>query len=179
MIGLDPAATASLRGAFRRGAVHKTYLAAVDDPAERWRAGALADLDTPLGFDRFSAVKLKMGHGTLAAHTRVRVLARDGDAALLACEITTGRQHQIRVHLAMQQTPIIGDKLYQMGDAFFLAHLRDPTDPLLAANLPWPRHALHAACLRWDLDDLGVGSASVPTPSDFPVWPGMSLPACH
>jgi 23S rRNA (cytosine1962-C5)-methyltransferase len=46
------------------------------------------------------------------AETHVRVLARCGARALLACRIRTGRTHQIRAQLAAEGAPVAGDALY-------------------------------------------------------------------
>ncbi|PIW26767.1 MAG: RNA pseudouridine synthase [Rhodospirillales bacterium CG15_BIG_FIL_POST_REV_8_21_14_020_66_15] len=47
------------------------------------------------------------------AHTFYRVLERFGDrAALVECRLTTGRTHQIRVHMASIGHPVVGDPLY-------------------------------------------------------------------
>jgi 23S rRNA pseudouridine1911/1915/1917 synthase len=51
----------------------------------------------------------------VAAHTRLRVLARDGSETLVRLEAVTGRQHQLRVHLAHLGYPIVGDPLYGPG----------------------------------------------------------------
>jgi 23S rRNA pseudouridine1911/1915/1917 synthase len=47
------------------------------------------------------------------AETHVEVVERFGDrATFVRCTLTTGRTHQIRVHLAESGTPILGDPLY-------------------------------------------------------------------
>ena len=47
--------------------------------------------------------------------SRVRVLERRTDAALVEVEILTGRPHQIRIHLAFAGHPLVGDPLYGPG----------------------------------------------------------------
>ena len=139
----------TLRGMFATDHPEKVYRALALDPGRRWEVGARATLTTPLGQDAASALSIKMGRGELSATTHVLALAElelpgFGRVVDLEVQIETGRQHQIRVHLAMEGTPIAGDKLYSMDDAFFCAICDDPDDPELRARLPFPRHALHA-----------------------------------
>jgi 23S rRNA pseudouridine1911/1915/1917 synthase len=49
------------------------------------------------------------------AHSHVRVLERRTDATVVEVTITTGRPHQIRIHLAAAGFPLLGDPLYEMG----------------------------------------------------------------
>jgi 23S rRNA pseudouridine1911/1915/1917 synthase len=50
-----------------------------------------------------------------AAHSAVRVLERRVGASLCEVEISTGRPHQIRIHLAAVGHPLVGDPLYRAG----------------------------------------------------------------
>ncbi len=72
--------------------------------------------------------------------------APDGQTyGLVRCELETGRQHQIRVHLQSLGSSIVGDKLYGPDETLF----ERGADGLLTADdldvLELPRHALHAA----------------------------------
>ncbi len=49
------------------------------------------------------------------AQSQVRVLERWGSATLVGVAITTGRPHQIRIHLAAAGYPLLGDPLYGPG----------------------------------------------------------------
>jgi 23S rRNA pseudouridine1911/1915/1917 synthase len=47
--------------------------------------------------------------------TRIRVLRRAGERALVAAQPITGRPDQIRIHLAAAGAPIVGDPLFGPG----------------------------------------------------------------
>ncbi|MEZ4460610.1 MAG: RluA family pseudouridine synthase [bacterium] len=142
-----------LRDMFASEHPQKTYRAMVVDDDERWKVGTRVTLTNPLGLDPTSELGVRMTHGDLLATTHVTCLRRGkvrhptlGDVRLADLEVVieTGRQHQIRVHLMMEGTPIAGDKLYGFDDAFFMAICDDPGDPELRARLVFERHALHA-----------------------------------
>lgn len=137
-----------LRGLFATDHPRKIYRALVLDPDERWIEGTRETIDHALGLVDEGVLDLRMGRGELEATTHVDVRGRFetefGRMADLELRIETGRQHQIRVHLALEGTPIAGDKLYTYDDDFFIAICARPEDPDLLAQLPFERHALHA-----------------------------------
>jgi 23S rRNA pseudouridine1911/1915/1917 synthase len=146
-----------LRGMFATTHPEKIYRALVLDPDGVWQPGDRRTIDTPLGFDKTSDLSIKVGRGDLEATTHVEALGRIdhdraqqafGPMADLRVVIETGRQHQIRIHLAMQGTPIAGDKLYSVDDAYFKAICDDPDDPELLARVPFETQALHAWQMR-------------------------------
>lgn len=69
------------------------------------------------------------------AITRVTVKERLRGATLLACELGTGRQHQIRIHLAETGNPLVGEFVY----------IRDFGE----AQIEAPRIMLHARSLAF------------------------------
>lgn len=140
-------------------------------------------IDAPLKEDP-SPLRVKMmvadpGTG-LPARTRITVLATAGAYSLVRCDLFTGRQHQIRVHLAHQGSPIVGDKLYG-SDERLLARSADrelTLDDVIALELP--RHALHAYTYRLKhvfTGEIAVFSAALPNDlRDFWSKKGGILP---
>lgn len=124
--------------------VRKLYVAAVADPGGLWVPGCSRSLDAPLGFDEQSEVRLRVGVGAWGCATHARCLSTAGGRALLLVGMDGGRQHQIRAHLSLAGTPLLGDKLYEAGDTFFLDWIASPGDASLVARLPTRWHCLHA-----------------------------------
>ncbi len=83
--------------------------------------------------------------GGKLALTRYRTLrAWQTAVALLECRLATGRTHQIRVHMASQGHPIVGDQLYLRRIPAVARTLGEPVRQML---LDFPRQALHATRL--------------------------------
>ena len=129
-----------LRAAFRERQIKKRYLAVVEGrpPLERW------EVDCPLGFDPESAVRIKMGRGELPAESRFRLCRSEGGRSLVEAEPLSGRQHQLRIHLSLSGFPIVGDKLYEPSEQYFLESLEGPLSEASIATLGHHRQALHA-----------------------------------
>ena len=120
---------------FRGREVRKCYhalchgLPAADDFELR---SYLSEIDRKTGLVR----TVRSGGQLAVTHFHVFRRAPGLGLALIACEPHTGRSHQIRVHLAEQGFPIVGDKFYGAP----------PVQPLPAelASLAAAHHMLHA-----------------------------------
>lgn len=170
------AAAASLKGAFAAKRVRKQYLAIVhgsppwpdaDDPGpdaalDAALAVAGPDDDTALRGVRM-VPRAATAEDALPSRTEVRVVHRAGRYALVRCTPITGRQHQIRAHVAFAGYPIVGDKLYAHGDDAFRAFCDHGLTEELAGLFELPRQALHAAAVRFPDPD-GGGDVHVEAP---------------
>ena len=155
-----------------KAAVTKEYLAVVHGQPP-WDTEHVLDiplrLSQPGDATKLPHVRMLPGPspGALPAITRVRVEQRSASYALVRCTLVTGRQHQIRAHLAAMGFPIVGDKLYTHGDDAFIEFCDKGLLPHLAAKFILPRHALHAARVTFPHPDGGTRTASAPLPPDM------------
>lgn len=148
LVGKDVAAHRELRRQFEAHLVDKTYLAIVSGDPDRDEGS----IRMPIGPATASRIRLKMavrGDG-LEARTDFRVLERFGSHALVECRLFTGRQHQIRLHLAAAGYPIVGDKLYGPDDELFIRSAEDRLTAEDLVLLELPRQALHHHRLAFD-----------------------------
>ncbi len=156
-----------------KGRTVKQYLAVVyGQPPASWDDHDVV-LDTSLRIStdadatRLATVKVLADPAGMPAITRVRVERRVASYALVRCTLVTGRQHQIRVHLAHAGFPIVGDKLYAHGDDAFIEYCDEGLTPELAALFVLPRHALHAARITVPHPDGGTVTGEAPLPAEL------------
>src|SRR5262249_42130407 len=113
VVARDREAAVVVKGAFAtKERVTKEYLAVVHGPGPWATAGGIdlrLRLAQPGDPTRLPHVRMLPGRGGLPAITRVQVVARGSGTALVRCTLVTGRQHQIRAHLAAVGFPIVGD----------------------------------------------------------------------
>jgi 23S rRNA pseudouridine1911/1915/1917 synthase len=134
----------ALTEAWRTREVRKTYLAVVWGRPPKRRGEIRLKLDRdPVDPRRVLASETR-GRESLTRYDLIATSrgARTG-VSLLACDLVTGRMHQIRVHLAAVGAPIVGDRVYGP------ARLPLALDTRLAALArALSRQALHAWRLR-------------------------------
>ncbi len=130
----------------RTGEMRRGYMAVVWGAPDRPRG----TIDQPIDRHPFAREKMAVRANGRFAVTHWETLesfaGKDGKlvASLLACQLETGRTHQIRVHLAHIGHPLLGDDVYGSGFKTKARHLPDEARTALAAL---GRQALHAYLL--------------------------------
>jgi 23S rRNA pseudouridine1911/1915/1917 synthase len=122
-----------LKRAFHDREVDKIYHAVVQghpDPL----AGTI---DAPLGRHPGASWKFAVVADGKPSVTHYETLEAFPSAALLEIQLETGRTHQIRVHMAAQRHPCVGDAMYG-------------ADPTISARLGLTRQWLHARRLGFE-----------------------------
>jgi len=171
VVARDREAAAYLKGAIAaKNRTTKQYLAVVHGQPP-WDAEAVLDtslrLSTAADATKIPTVRVLPDPKGLTAITRVVVEQRATRYALVRCTLVTGRQHQIRVHLAHAGFPIVGDKIYAHGDDAFIEYCDEGLTPELAELFVLPRQALHAARITVPHPEGGNVTAEAPLPADM------------
>ena len=114
-------------------------------------------IDEPIGRHRSDRLRMAVRQDGRPAITHYRVLERFRAHTYLSVKLETGRTHQIRLHLAHLQYPIVGDPEY---GGRRLARPRGATEGLIETLRGFKRQALHAASLAFDHPRSGKRLAS-------------------
>jgi len=102
-------------------------------------------IDEPIARDKGDRRKMAVNVMGKDAVTHYRVEARYRNHTLLKVQLETGRTHQIRVHMAHIDFPLVGDPVYGRR----LAIPGNCTPALEAQLRAFRRQALHAACIEY------------------------------
>jgi len=174
LCGRTREASRTLKMAFEAHRMRKSYLAIVRGEIqadERSIEVSLAPVTSGL-----HVLMEPRTEGGLAARTELRVLERRAGHSLVELFPKTGRQHQLRVHLAWIGHSIVGDKLYgPEREAPFLEHIETGMTPALRARLGHDRQALHAHTLSFVHPGTSAeATVRSPLPSDLvELWDAL------
>ena len=114
-----------LAGQMQRREIKRLYLAVIDGHLERKYGTIRLPIGRKSGSTIERQIDLEHGENAITHYCRLRTI---GNYTLAAFQLETGRTHQIRVHMASLNTPLIGDTLYNT----------------LPSATALPRQALHA-----------------------------------
>lgn len=116
--------------------IRREYRAVCQD-----RLTAGGTVNAPIGRHRVHRTRMAVTNAGREAVTHYRVLHRFADHTFLAVRLETGRTHQIRVHMAHAQHPLVGDPVY--GGRLRLP--RGASEAVREALQSFKRQALHAS----------------------------------
>jgi len=123
-------------------------------------------IDAPIGRHGQQRQRMAVMEGGKPAVSHYRVLERFRSHTHTRVKLETGRTHQIRVHMAHINYPLVGDPAY--GGRFRIPPAASAT--MVQALKDFPRQALHARFLELDHPLTGERMKwESPLPDDF-VW---------
>lgn len=109
LVAKNPAVVPILNRQLTNKTLHREYLAWVSNSKQIEKQGII---DLPIGHDPSDQRKRMVRPDGLNAVTHYEVIKKEQNKILVKLTLETGRTHQIRVHLAALNAPIIGDPLY-------------------------------------------------------------------
>lgn len=108
ILAKDPATQKMLRRQFQDRKTHKTYYAVVEGHPKL----SEAMIDLPIARNLKRPTTFQVDQNGKPSQTYYKVIAQNARYSLLELKPTTGRTHQLRVHLKYLGTPILGDPVY-------------------------------------------------------------------
>ena len=128
--------------------MQKTYYAiAIGKPSKKqWTVNEPIGAHPNTNFRTKQAV-VKNGQEAI---TIFKVLKEKPNYCLLEVKPKTGRTHQIRVHAAWSELPLVGDKKYCKNEAIYLEYMEKGFTPLVKKHCISERLCLHAKSLEFD-----------------------------
>ena len=108
ILAKNPETQSKLRRQFQERKAHKTYYAVVSG---RPKIDA-ARIDLPMARDLKRPTTFRVDPNGKEAETFYKVLKTDDKHSLVELHPTTGRTHQLRVHMKYIGNPILGDPVY-------------------------------------------------------------------
>ena len=119
IIAKNPESAAHLQRQFAERTAKKTYIA-ITDGKPKLNA---AKIDLPIGRNPSAPSTFRIDPNGKPAQTTYHVLAENDAQSLVELKPTTGRTHQLRVHLAHLNVPILGDRVYgKSSDCRMMLH---------------------------------------------------------
>ena len=108
VVAKNDATHEALAAQFQDHSAHREYVCLVHGNLKEDEG----TIDAPIGRHPVDRKRMAVVENGRNAVTHWRVLERFGTVTLLDVRLETGRTHQIRVHMAYQKHPIVGDEVY-------------------------------------------------------------------
>jgi len=111
-------------------------------------------IDKPIGRHKTDRKKMAVNYDGKEAVTHYRVLSSNDKYSVVECRLETGRTHQIRVHMASINHPLVGDEVYsnrqcpyklqgQTLHARTIGFIHPSTKEYVEFEAPMPEYFIH------------------------------------
>jgi len=151
----------SLANQFKEHSITKRYTTLVYGTFKNLKGTIASPIGRHLADRKKMSTKAKKSKGAI---THWRVIEQFEGVALLEISLHTGRTHQIRVHMADIQHPVLGDPVYCSKKRLLTIRIDALRNRLKSLN----RQALHASLLGFNHPKTGMYMEfSAPLPNDL------------
>lgn len=121
ILAKDPETQKMLRKQFQDRKTHKTYYAVIEGRPKLPEAM----IDLPIARNLKRPTTFQVDQNGKPSQTYYKVVQQNDKYSLVELKPTTGRTHQLRVHLKYLNTPIVGDIVYGTPDQRLFLHAKD------------------------------------------------------
>lgn len=121
ILAKDPDTQKMLRKQFQDRKTHKTYYAVIEGHPKLPEAM----IDLPIARNLKRPTTFQVDQNGKPSQTYYKVIQQNDKYSLVELKPTTGRTHQLRVHLKYLGTPIVGDVVYGNPDQRLFLHAKD------------------------------------------------------
>ncbi len=121
ILAKNPDTQKMLRKQFQDRKTHKTYYAVIEGHPKLPEAM----IDLPIARNLKRPTTFQVDQNGKPSQTYYKVIQQNDKYSLVELKPTTGRTHQLRVHLKYLGTPIVGDVVYGNPDQRLFLHAKD------------------------------------------------------
>ncbi len=121
ILAKDPDTQKMLLKQFQDRKTHKTYYAVIEGHPKLPEAM----IDLPIARNLKRPTTFQVDQNGKPSQTYYKVIQQNDKYSLVELKLTTGRTHQLRVHLKYLGTPIVGDVVYGNPDQRLFLHAKD------------------------------------------------------
>ncbi|WP_232817394.1 RluA family pseudouridine synthase [Candidatus Annandia adelgestsuga] len=106
-------------------------------------------INKPILRDKIIKNKMSINKNGKIAITKYKILEKFNNYTHIIINLKTGRTHQIRIHMASCNYPLLGDKLYNKKKKKYYKNMKKIYKKKIKKIINFPRPALHSTIIKF------------------------------